>query len=106
MWELDGGEEVDGTGEEEDGREGDGEEDWDSNRDGDRGMDAVTDSSGGGDEESDWSGPDGNGVSTGKVDGDSDVDKSALSDPVVITVSSRGLSVVVVVVVVVDCPFL
>lgn len=41
------------------------------------------------------------------MDGDSDVDKSALSDPVVvITVSSRGLAVVVVEVVVVDCPFL
>lgn len=41
------------------------------------------------------------------MDGDSDVDKSVLSDAVVvITVSSRGLEVAVVVVVVVDCPLL
>lgn len=52
---------------------------------------------------------DGDGVSADEVDGDSDVDKSALSDPVVvITVSSSsgGLAVVVVAVVVVDCPLL
>lgn len=64
---------------------------------------------GNGDEERDCDGSetDGDGVSTGEVDGDSDVVKSALSDTVVvITVSSRGLVVVVVVVVVVDCPFL
>lgn len=45
------------------------------------------------------------------MDGDLDVEKSVLSDPVVVnTVGSRGLAVavavVVVVVEVVDCPFL
>lgn len=74
-------------------------------------MEAVTDGDGDGDKERDWYGSgeiDGNEVSAGEVNGDSDVDKSALSNPVVvITVSSRGLAVVVVVVVVVvDCPFL
>lgn len=69
-------------------------------------MDAVTDSNVDADEERGPYGSgetDGNGVSTGEVDGDSDVDKSALSNPFV---SSRGLAVVVVAVVVVDCPFL
>lgn len=52
---------------------------------------------------------DSTGVSTGEVEGESDVVKSVLSGPaVVLTVSSGGLAMVVVavVVVVVDCPLL
>lgn len=70
-------------------------------------MDAVTNSDG--DEERFGSGEtDNTGVSTGEVEGDSDVVKSVLSGPaVVLTVSSGGLAMVVVaVVVVVDCPLL
>lgn len=66
---------------------------------------------GGGDEERFGSGEtDSTGVSTGEVEGDSDVVKSVLSGPdVVLTVSSGGFGMVVlavVVVVVVDCPLL
>lgn len=50
---------------------------------------------------------DGDGVSAGKADRDLDVEKSALSDTVVVTtVGSTGLAVVVVAVEAVDCPFL
>lgn len=63
-----------------------------------------------GDEESDWCGSgelDGNKAFAAEVDEDADVDKSTLSDPVVVTaVISRGLALVVVDAVVVDCPFL
>lgn len=60
---------------------------------------------GDGDEERGSAETDGDGVSTGGVDGDAD--ESVLSDPVeVIAVGSSGLAVVVVAVVVVDCPFL
>lgn len=61
-----------------------------------------------GDEERFRSGETGStGVSTDEVEGDSDVVKSVLSgSAVVLTMSSGGLVMVVVAVVVVDCPLL
>ena len=92
--------------EEEEEEEGDGDDGWEED------INTVADGDGESDRDEDrvWclSGEI-DGVPAGKLDGDLDVEKSVLSDPVVVfPVISRGLVVAVVVVVVeaVDCPFL